>query len=229
MGGWDRALMLGVPGIAVLAAFSLPTFSRGASAAIDWFSLFFFSAGAIAIWVVYLSLQTGVPAKPAANVARLAQGFQPTMSWTAATIAAVGSLAWLWLVRWRTGHHRRAMWKSLVLPASGVALWWLLAMTLLMPVLDYARSQRPLVERLQPHLVGAKCVAAPEAPESTVAALEFHASLPVDATAVAPSGPCDAMILARRGEVPPEPAGWRQVAVVRRPTERDEFTLVYRR
>ena len=37
-----------------------------------------------------------------------------------------GTLAWLWLVRWRTGRHRHALWKSLVLPAGGVALCWLL-------------------------------------------------------------------------------------------------------
>jgi hypothetical protein len=33
----------------------------------------------------------------------------------------------------------------------------------------------------------------------------------------------------RRGEATPIPAGWRLVARVRRPTDRDEFTLVLRR
>src|SRR5690606_25641937 len=41
MGGSDRALMLGVPSLAVLAAFALPTLQRSTAAAIDWFSVFF--------------------------------------------------------------------------------------------------------------------------------------------------------------------------------------------
>ncbi|MFZ9180222.1 MAG: hypothetical protein ACO21V_13530, partial [Limnohabitans sp.] len=45
-----------------------------------------------------------------------------------------------WLVHWRAGRHRAALWKSLVLPAGGAALCWLLLMTLWLPALDYARS-----------------------------------------------------------------------------------------
>ncbi|MDP1069196.1 hypothetical protein, partial [Klebsiella pneumoniae] len=55
----DRALLLGLPAIATLAAFALPTLRRSISALIDWFTLLFFSAAAIAIWVIWLSLQTG--------------------------------------------------------------------------------------------------------------------------------------------------------------------------
>jgi hypothetical protein len=43
MGGSDRALLLGLPGVAVLAAFALPTLRRSTGSAIDWFSVFFFS------------------------------------------------------------------------------------------------------------------------------------------------------------------------------------------
>ena len=76
MGSSERALLLGLPGLAVLAAFALPTLNRSTTAAIDWFSMILFTAGAIAIWVIYLSVQTGVPAKPAANIQRLGPGFR---------------------------------------------------------------------------------------------------------------------------------------------------------
>ncbi len=42
-GGFDRALMSGLPAFAVLAAFALPTLKRGTTSAIDWFSVFAFS------------------------------------------------------------------------------------------------------------------------------------------------------------------------------------------
>ena len=76
-------------------------------------------------------------------------GFRAELLAGRAFIAALaGDVAWLWLVRWRTARNREAIWKSLVLPAGGAALGWLLVMTLWLPVLDYARSYAPVVQRL---------------------------------------------------------------------------------
>ena len=237
MGGSDRALMLGLPGVAMLAVFALPTLERGTASAIDWFSVFFFSLCALSIWVLYLSMQTGVPAQPAANIQRLAPGFVAPWSTTRLLLAAAGSLAWLWLVRWRTGRHRQALWKSLVLPASGVALCWLLLMTLWLPLLDYGRSNRPLVQRLLRHVPEPGCIAAPQAPSSLVAALEYHGHRVVDATADAAhkSGGCTVLMLVQRGQARSAAhqaaldAGWVWLAQERRPTERNEWTVVLRR
>jgi hypothetical protein len=149
MGASDRALMLALPSVAVLAAFALPTLNRSTSSAIDWFSVFFFTVLALFVWVIYIAMQTGVPAKPAANVAKLAPGFKSHFALLPLIVATAATLAWLWLVRWRTARHPQALWKSLVLPASGVALCWLLLMTLWLPLLDYARSYRALIERVR--------------------------------------------------------------------------------
>jgi 4-amino-4-deoxy-L-arabinose transferase-like glycosyltransferase len=231
MGGSDRALMLALPAIATLAAFALPTMHRSTSAGIDWFSVFFFSAAALTIWVVYLAMVTGVPAKPAANVQRLAPGFQPSMSWLTLACAAAGSAAWIWLVRWRTGRQRTALWKSLVLPAGGVALCWLLLMSLWLPLLDYGRSYRPAVERIASHLPADGCVAAPQANLSLVAALEFHLRRQVRAQSdAAHQADCAVMVQVQRGRTlaaPPPP--WHEIAREQRPTDRHEWLIVYRR
>lgn len=229
MAGSDRALLLALPGLAVIAAFALPTLQRSASAAIDWFSMFFFTGAAITIWVLYSAMQTGTPAKPAANIAKLAPGFTPHFSAPALAAATAGTLAWLWLVRWRTGRHREALWKSLVLPAGGVALCWLLTMTLLLPPLDYARSNRALVQRIAGHVRPGDCIAAPHAAPSLVAALEVLGSWRVDATPTATQGTC--AILLRSGVTTKAPAiaGWTLQAAVRRPTDRSEQTWIYRR
>lgn len=232
MGGSDRALMLGLPGLAVLAAFALPTLKRSASAAIDWFSMFFFSGCAVVIWVLYVAMQTGVPAKPAANIAKLAPGFQASFSLLALVIAIAGTLAWLWLLRWRTGRHREALWKSLVLPAGGVALCWLLLMTLWLPLLDYARSPRALVARLAGQLPADTCIAAPGMAPANVAALEYFGRWKVDASsnAGAAGSACNHLLFTTRVRpLPPAPPGWLLVAEAKRPTDRDEVTLVYRR
>ncbi|MDP1899953.1 MAG: hypothetical protein Q8K96_05815 [Rubrivivax sp.] len=230
MGGSDRALMLGLPGLAVLAAFALPTLKRSAAAAIDWFSMIFFTLGALTIWVIYVSMQTGIPAKPAANVARLLPGFTTQFSALALAFALAGTAAWVWLVRWRTGHHREALWKSLVLPAGGVALCWLLLLTLWLPPLDYARSPRALVSRLAKFVPPGACVAAPGLAPPAVAALEHFGRWRVDARAGADQGSCEYLIQTTRTlPAPATPPGWAFVAETRRPTDRDEITLVYRR
>ncbi|NRF69945.1 hypothetical protein HLB44_23345 [Aquincola sp. S2] len=230
MGGADRALMLALPGLAILAAFALPTLRRSASAGIDWFSVFFFSLCALTIWVVYVAMQTGVPAKPAANVQRLAPGFQAHWSLLATALAVAGTAAWVWLVRWRTGRHQAALWKSLVLPAGGVALCWLLLMSLWLPLLDYGRSYRATIDRLQRWLPAEGCVAAPGATASLVAALEYYARRRVDASPDAARGRCEVLVIVTRGAArPPTPPAWREVARERRPTDRNEWISVYRR
>ncbi|WKB53739.1 hypothetical protein [Eleftheria terrae] len=229
MNGYDRALMLALPSLAVLAGFSLPTLRRGVASAIDWFSVFFFSFCALAVWVIYISLQTGVPAKPAANVMKLAPGFEPGFSLAALVPALLGTLAWLWLVRWRAGRSREVLWRSLVLPASGVALCWLLLMTLCLPVLDYARSERPLVLRLGVHLPRDACIEARGLARSQVAALEALGGWHVYASHVLNAPRCDILMLPG-GHQAPAPEGWTQVARERRPTDRGgDYIYVFRR
>ncbi len=230
MGGSDRALLLALPGLAVLAAFALPTLNRSTTAAIDWFSMILFTLCAGALWVIYLSVQTGVPAKPAANITRLAPGFTPEFSALALLLAVLGTASWVWLVRWRTGRHREALWKSLVLPAGGVALCWLLLMTLGLPILDYARSNRPIVERIARHVPAGQCIAAPNQPLALVAALEFFGPYQVNARQGASTTPCNYLVRVEPVQAsPPPPEGWTRIARERRPTDRNNLTSIYRR
>jgi len=233
----DRSLLLALPALAVLAAFSLPTLSRSISALIDWFTLLFFSGIALIVWVVWVSLQTGMPAKPAANVARLAIGFEPSFSALAFALALAGTVAWGALVRWRTGRHRAALWKSLVLPAGGAALCWLLFMTLWLPVLDYARSYVPVVETLQRTIrqdgtpAGA-CVEVTGLARSQVAALRYHGGFdlrlarddePQCPWRIAGADPANAGN-ATATAMP----GWQWVTTARRPTDPRDNLRLYR-
>jgi 4-amino-4-deoxy-L-arabinose transferase-like glycosyltransferase len=228
-GGFDRALMIGLPAFAVLAAFALPTLKRATTSAIDWFSVFAFSIAALLVWVIYAAFITGTPAKPAANIARLAPGFEGAFSAVPFAIAVAGTLAWIALVRWRTGRHRAALWKSLVLPAGGVALAWLLLMTLWLPLLDYARSNRPWVARIAPHVPAKACVDAPGYSRAAVASLEQYGRWRVEARADH-AGACTVRLRQERRDQRVEiPPGWDVAARVRRPTDRDEVTLVLRR
>ena len=174
---FDRALFLALPALATLAAFALPTLRRSVSALIDWFTLIFFTVCSLAIWVIWLSMQTGFPAKPAANVARLAPGFTPTFSWILFAAGLLATVAWVWLVHWRVGRNRAAIWKSLVLPAAGATLCWVLLMTLWLPMLDFARSYGPLSRGIARVVPAEGCVLIDGLSQAQIAALRYQGGL----------------------------------------------------
>ncbi|MBU4422289.1 MAG: hypothetical protein KKG12_00735 [Gammaproteobacteria bacterium] len=228
----DRALLVGLPAIATLAAFALPTFRRSMAALIDWFTLLFFSVSALAIWVIWFAMQTGVPAQPAANVAKLAPGFIPTFSWLALVVALAASAAWCRLVWWRAARNRAAIWKSLVLPASGAALCWLLLTTLWLPLLDYARSYAPQARKLSAALgPNPGCVQMLGLSRAQMAALQYHAQLRLQPASRATNCP---WLVVDNGAWPApldlvKPAHWTREATIGRPTDKNEFILLFRR
>ena len=227
----DRALLLALPALAALAALALPTFSRSVSALIDWFTVLFFTGWTLVIWVVWVAMETGVPAKPAANVARLAPGFDPVFQWPAFVAALLGTLAWFALARWRTGRHRTALWKSMVLPAAGTASCWLLLMTLWLPALDYGRSYAPQMREVRALIGDASCVEVHGLTEAQVAAVRFHGGW----LTVPARGPvaCPWLLVDVDAQssltASVSMTDWREVGQVRRPTDRNETLYVLRR
>lgn len=231
----DRALLLGLPALAALAAFALPTLRRSVAALIDWFTLLFFSVSAIAIWVVWVSTQTGIPAKPAANVAKLARGFEPEFSFLAFAVALAASAAWCALVGWRTGRDRKPIWKSLVLPASGATLSWLLLMTLWLPMLNYARSDAPQMHAIVSAAHQPPCMHMFGLGRSQIAALQFHGQLRLTPLTSPPSCPwlvwaqqIDATDLPMGPPWMPDLNGWTLNTTQGRPTDRNDALLLYR-
>jgi 4-amino-4-deoxy-L-arabinose transferase-like glycosyltransferase len=227
----QRSLLLALPPLATLAAFALPTFRRSAAALIDWFTLLFFSGSAIIIWVIWVAMQTGVPAKTAANVAKLAPGFVPQFSATAFILALAATLAWAWLVRWRTGRQRAALWKTLVLPGGGAALCWMLLMTLWLPVLDYARSYVPQVRAISEQVGQPVCISEIALSRPHIAALRHHGQFNLQP--LTGSQPCPWLLAS------PEAIGslhkivnlegWRFIGTLRRPTSASDDLLLYQR
>ena len=233
----DRALLLGLPAMATLAAFALPTLERRLSALIDWFTLFFFTGIGFLIWGVWIAMQTGVDPKSVLLVKRLVPGFVPSFSIIPFSIALLGTLAWVWLVTWRVGRHRTAMWKSMVLPAGGTALCWLLLMTLWLPMLDFARSYAPLVSRVTDIVGKSGCVQVYGLNAGQVTAFKYHGGLQVLPAAteisVAPEQKCPWLIVDADAEVAlgvnVKMQAWKFVTKVRRPSDDNEDVLLYRR
>ncbi len=225
----DRGLLLALPPLAALAAFALPTLKRSVASLIDWFTLIFFTVCGLTIWVVWIALQTGVPRQPAANVARLLPGFEPSFSLLAFVLALAATLAWAWLVRWRTGRHRSALWKSLVLPAAGATLCWLLLTSLWLPLLNHGRGYAPAVRQVVEQVDARSCVATWGLSPAQSAALRHHGHLVLQPIESGPAAAaCPYLVTTVDAGRLPEP-GWTLVRGVRRPTDKADDMRIYRR
>ena len=228
----DRALLLGLPALAALAAFALPTLKRSFGALIDWFTLIFFSISAITIWVVWISVQTGFPPKPAANVARLAPDYIPSFSLLAFVFGAAATVAWCALVWWRASRNRNALWKSLILPASGATLGWILLMTIWLPMLNYGRSMAPQIQPVVALITDKTgCVGGYGLSRAQIAAITYYGNVQMVISRNADH--CE-WIVADAATIPTisevwDKELWEQVGTVTRPTDKNDQLVVLRK
>ena len=227
----DRALLLSLPAIATLAALALPTLRRSLGALIDWFTLLFFSICGLTIWVVWVAMQTGQPAVTAKNVARLAPQFVPEFSAGALALALAASIGWAALVRWRTGRHQEAIWKSMVLPAGGAALCWLLLCTLWLPLLNHTLSYVPLVEKINLHTGRSQCFQFAGISKAQGAALMHHAKAKL-LSMQAPQPDCAWLVVDANNRsllaAKIQSLGWVEDVAIRRPADKNETLVLFR-
>lgn len=181
--GNKNYLLYLLPAMAVLAAFAMPTFKRSISALIDWFALMIFTALMIAGWFYWYAMITGTPETPAKKLLRLIPGFEPSFSLVPFLIALAATLGWLAMVRWRTGRHRPAIWKGMVLSAGGVTMCWMMFMTLGLDALDYARSLKPWTEKIEQVVLADNnipaCIATQNLSEMQVASWSWKPGIPL--------------------------------------------------
>ena len=228
----EKTLLLALPSLAALAAFALPTLSRSVAALIDWFTLLFFSGCALIVWIVWLSLQTGIPSQPALNVERLVPGFIHNFDALRFGVALMVTTVWMKLVHWRIGRHPSAIWKSLVLPASGATLCWVLLMTLWLPILDRALSYRPWAQELTNLMEQPRCVYAQGLERNQIAGLSYHGKFQFLPLPNQSSTDCH-WLMTRRSwlqqntvQLPPE---WTLAFVSRRPADKYEEIVIFQR
>ena len=103
-------------------------------------------------------------------------------------------------------------------------------MTLMLPVLDYARSLRPLVNRVAQHVPPDACIAASRLPRSVWASLEYFGRYRVDGLLGEADTRCTYLLQPElKSGKHPAPPGWALVARVTRPTDRTEWVAIYKR
>ena len=120
-----------------------------------------------------------------------------------------------------------------MLPASGATLGWLLLLTLWLPLLNYARSYAPQVQNVVRLMNNAPqgCVQTYGLSRGQIAAFQYHGGMNLQAAA--PQARCDWLLVDLNAwPAPPgiaKTSDWAEVAIVPRPTDKNDQLVLLRR
>ncbi len=138
------ALPLLVP-LTIMAGGSIESLKRGTASALNWFGLILFGLISGFIWLGWLAMMTGNPAKLKERLLFLSGLTQLPFSFIAFVTALVVSLIWL-LAILRSQHSNRSGATNW---AIGMTAVWTLLMTLWLPMIDSARSYETIFTDLK--------------------------------------------------------------------------------
>ena len=133
------ALPLLVP-LTIMAGGSIETLKRGTASALNWFGLILFGLISGVIWLGWLAMMTGSPAKLKERLLFLSGLTLLPFSFIALISALTVSLIWL-LAILRSQHSNRSGATNW---AIGMTAVWTLLMTLWLPMIDSARSYQTI-------------------------------------------------------------------------------------
>lgn len=150
------AALPALPPLVLLASPGLTTLRRGAANLFDWFGTMTFSVFVALAWLGWIAMMFGWPAQIAHNFAKLEPGFVMRLQPVAVTLAALLTLAWIWLVL----TARRSPTRGALIWGAGIATLWGLVIALWLPWVDYGRSYRQISASLARALPeDASCIA----------------------------------------------------------------------
>ena len=145
-------LLASLPPLSLIGGFGALAMRRNAAAGFDWFAALLGSGYAIYLAFYGFAVQTGVPPRAAAAMLRREPGFELVMSPWALGLAGLALLAWAWsLLRIARGTPRAARigtTRGVTRWALGLALSWILLMTLWLPNIEYGKTFRNVAAQL---------------------------------------------------------------------------------
>jgi 4-amino-4-deoxy-L-arabinose transferase-like glycosyltransferase len=212
--------------LSLLGARALGDLRRGAANALAWFGAMTFSLLGGLIWLGYLALQTGFPARIAANAARIEPGFVAHFSWPPLAAAAAVTLAWLALIL----RSKNAAQRCVTFWAAGLALFWALAMLLWLPWIDYGKSYRPVAQALRASLPQhPACIASRGLSEAQRATFDYHADIVTERTAAHRRSGCTLLLIHESDRLPEADPGasWKKIWEGNRAGDRTEIFRLY--
>jgi 4-amino-4-deoxy-L-arabinose transferase-like glycosyltransferase len=221
-----NALPLLLP-LAMLGAAELDTLPRGAASALDWFGVTTFLLFAAVLWIAWMGAVTGKPDFAVAWLTREVPGFKYRFNFLGFALALLLSLVWLVVVARSLRSTRRAV----VNWTAGIAMIWMLMMTLGVPLVDQARSYRVLASRVAQNIpANPTCIARKNVGEAQRALLDYFAKLRTIREDSPDAARCNILLVqASPTRVPEAGAPWVEIWRGSRPGDRHELFVVYQK
>lgn len=214
--------------LTAMAGGSIETLKRGTAGALNWFGLILFGLMISLIWLGWIAMMTGNPAKIKARLTFLSGVQHLNFSMIAFVIALLISLIWLFSVaRSQTSNRSSATnW------AIGMTAVWTLLMTLWLPMIDSARTYSNVFSSLK-HALPAKyaCVASNHFGESQLDLLHYYSNLKTQRFETEQNLNCDLYLIEDdKGRNKIEPGrDWKLIWHGKRASDRRESFRLFKR
>ncbi len=178
--------------LTVLAAGSIETLKRGAAGALNWFGLILFGLLISIAWIGWVSMLTGSPLKLYQRLSFLSGLETIRFNLLYGAIAVAVTLIWLSILL-RDKHSNRS---SATNWAIGMTCAWTVFMSLWLPMIEAARTYRPLFEDLRRHLPAHyRCIDSQSIGSWQQDLLHYHANIRLHAQTAASASQCDLYLI----------------------------------
>ena len=127
-----------------MASGSAETLKRGAAGALNWFGLILFGLMGILIWLGWIAIMTGHPAKLSARMHILSGLPEAHINIPALIIAVFVTVIWAITI-----NAKRSNRAAVTDWAVGITMAWSLLMALWLPMIDSAKSYQEVMLNLQ--------------------------------------------------------------------------------
>ena len=217
-------VMLPLSLLAAQGVCRIPLFgTRALSASARWI----LGGLALSLWLVWLSLVTGIPSALQTMMLAYQPGFVPDVRWLPVALAVVATVvAGATMIR-----RARMAGSALTQWATAATLCWVLATTLWTPYLDAGKSYRAMMQSLVHELPSNGCVASLRLGEPQRALLVYYARTTTARLEAKPDVACPALLVqgTHATGATPRSNGWTLVWEGARPGDAKELYRLYRR
>jgi len=203
------------------------TLKRGAAGALNWFGLILFGLIGMLIWLGWIAIITGWPAKLSERMHILSGLAVADFQWVAFVAAILVSLIWLVTI-----NAKRSNRAAVTDWAVGITMAWSLLMTLWLPLIDSAKSYGGVMVSLKQALPAHyHCINSRNLGDSPEALLHYHANLRTRPLTKGQQIECDLYLVKdERGQDKVKPGhDWKLIWQGKRPAERHEGFRLYQR
>lgn len=222
-----NALPLLLPLVA-LGAGSVEHLKRGAAAALNWFGISLFGLIGFLIWLGWLAMMTGHPAKIKERMQFLSGAGETPVHWIMLMFALFITAIWLFTCVRAKQSNRSTVTNW----AVGMTFGWGLLMTLWLPWIDAAKSYEPVFASMMKVLPeNTSCVNSLNLGESQKMLMSYHTGINAKETEQTKSLDCDFYLIQDvKGAVKMQPGDeWQLIWRGKRAADRKESFRLYQR